>query len=429
MNRRKFLKHSALVPATAAAAFALPQSVEAKSTELPKPPPLSFREERSGLKITRVRGVHFRPKRPPIEYEPTPGSWSTMNAEVASPMSVYPEYKARRSLYMVGNLGPRAVEVETDKGITGIGIGGGGAGFLIDGHLRHLLIGEDPFNVERIGDLLRRATMHYDIKGISTHAISAVDLALWDIVGKASKKPMYKLLGEETKDRIPAYCTGNDIEHHVEFGFKKLKLAVPYGPADGREGMKKNVELVARARRALGPDGEIMLDSWMSLTESYTLEFAKMLEPYRVYWLEESLPPDQYAGFRRLNQKISSLRIVTGEHEYTRYGFKVLLDYDAAKIWQPDIKWCGGMTELRHIDALAGANGIPVVPHAGWQFAGHYILTSKNSPWCEMFLPAPGGPPEVYQRFEEEFNITRGPEGIYMRPPDRPGLGHELEVW
>jgi hypothetical protein len=91
MNRRKFLKHSALVPATAAAAFALPQSVEAKSTELPKPPPLSFREERSGLKITRVRGVHFRPKRPPIEYEPTPGSWSTMNAEVASPMSVYPQ--------------------------------------------------------------------------------------------------------------------------------------------------------------------------------------------------------------------------------------------------------------------------------------------------------------------------------------------------
>ena len=76
---------------------------------------------------------------------------------------------------------------------------------------------------------------------------------------------------------------------------------MPYGPADGREGMKKNVELVARARRALGPDGEIMLDSWMSLTESYTLEFAKMLEPYRVYWLEESLPPDQYAGFRRSN--------------------------------------------------------------------------------------------------------------------------------
>jgi len=428
MNRRKFLKRGSLLPVTAAATLALPKSVEARSSALPVPPPLTFREERSGLKITEVRGVYTRPKRPPIEYEATPGSWTTMDSEVACPMSVYPEYKARRSLFMLGGMGPWTVEIVTDKGIRGIGIGGGGAGFVADGHLRHLLIGEDPFNVERISDLLWRATMHYGRKGIVTHAISAVDLALWDIIGKALEQPVYKLLGGETKERIPAYCTGNNIEHHIQFGFKKLKLAIPYGPADGREGMKKNVELVERARRALGPDGEIMLDCWMAFTESYTIEFAKMLEPYRVYWLEECLPPDDYAGFRRLNQKVRSTRIVTGEHEYTRNGFKVLVEYDAARIWQPDVKWCGGMTELRHIDALAAANDIPVIPHAGWQFACHYSLTSRNSPWCEMFLPVPGGPPEVYKRFEEEFNITRGPEGIYMRPPDRPGLGLEVEV-
>jgi len=97
----------------------------------------------------------------------------------------------------------------------------------------------------------------------------------------------------------------------------------------------------------------------MAFTEDYTIEFAKMLEPYRVYWMEECLPPDEYAGFGRLNKQITSTRIVTGEHEYTRYGFQLLLDYDGAKIWQPDMNWCGGLTELRRIGAMAAAHGIP----------------------------------------------------------------------
>ena len=119
---------------------------------------------------------------------------------------------------------------------------------------------------------------------------------------------LHKLLGGQTKERIPAYCTGNDIEQHAEFGYKKIKLAIPYGPADGREGMKKNTELVKRTRQLLGPDGEIMLDCWMAFDERYTVEFAEMLEPYRVYWMEECLPPDDYAGFGRLNAQIKSTR-------------------------------------------------------------------------------------------------------------------------
>ena len=106
--------------------------------------------------------------------------------------------------------------------------------------------------------------------------------------------------------------------------------------------MKKNLELVERTRKLLGPDGEIMLDCWMAFTERYTLEFAKALEPYRVYWMEECLPPDNYAGFGRLNAQISSTRMATGEHEYTRYGFLLLLDCQGADIWQPDMNWWGG---------------------------------------------------------------------------------------
>jgi L-rhamnonate dehydratase len=217
------------------------------------------------------------------------------------------------------------------------------------------------------------------------------------------------------------------VDQHIAFGYKRIKLAVPYGPADGREGLKKNVELVKRTRESLGPDGDIMLDCWMALTEDYTMQLAEAVEPYRVYWMEEVLPPDEYAGFKRLHETIHSTRLATGEHEYTRWGFRLLLEYNAVDIWQPDITWCGGMSELRHIGALASAYSIPVIPHAGWEHgAWQYSLANVNCPWCETFMPPPGGPPEVYRRFEEDNGITRGPEGIYMRPPDRPGFGWEM---
>lgn len=427
MHRRGFLKASST--ASLGAAASLLAVSETEGTPFPAPPPLPFQNEKSKLKITSVRVVTPRPRRPLPPYTPAPGSWSTGGVEVANPMSIYPRYKARRELFMADDLGPEAVEITTDKGIRGIGYGGPGASFVVEKHLRKLLIDEDPFDLERLWDIMWRSTLYYGRKGLVVHAISAVDLALWDIVGIALGVPVYRLLGGETKPRIPAYCTGNDTEQHLQFGFKRLKLAVPYGPADGREGMKRNLELVKRTRELLGPDGEIMLDCWMALDERYTVEFAEMLEPYRVYWLEECLPPDDYEGFGRLNAQVKSTRIVTGEHEYTRYGFRLLLDYKAASIWQPDMNWCGGLTELRYIGALAAAHAIPVIPHGGWRGGcPHYILAAPNAPWCEMFMPPPGGPAEVYQRFEEENNITRGPEGIYMRPPDRPGFGWELAV-
>lgn len=427
MDRREFLQASSVLSMGSGTIFGKSESVWAKP--FPLPPPLPFQGEKSKLKITGVRMVRPKPRRPLPEYTPAPRSWSASRSEVANPMSIYPRYKARRDLFMADDLGPDAVEISTDKGIKGIGYGGPGCSFVIERHLNKLLLGEDPFNVEQLWDIMWRSTLYYGRKGLVIHAISAADLALWDIIGIALEMPVYKLLGGETKPTIPAYCTGNDIEQHIKFGFKKLKLAIPYGPADGREGMKINVELVRRTRELLGPDGEIMLDCWMAFTEGYTVELAEMLQPYRVYWMEECLPPDDYAGFGRLNARIKSTRIATGEHEYTRYGFRLLSEYKGASIWQPDMTWCGGLTELRHIGALAAAHDIPVIPHGGWRGGcPHYILATTNSPWCEMFMPPPGGPLEVYQRFEEENNITRGPEGIYARPSDRPGFGLELTV-
>ncbi len=385
----------------------------------------------SKLKITGLRLVQAQPRRKPPTYTPAAGSWSTQGVEVASPMSVYPEYKARRESYFPdrGGVSGFMVEVSTDKGIKGYGNGGAGGGQIVTGHLAKLLNGRDPFDIERNWDIMWRGTMHYGRMGVTMNAISGVDLALWDIVGKALNQPVWRLIGGETKERIPSYCTGNDIEQHVEFGFKKLKLAMPHGPADGQAGMRGNEEVVKRARKALGPDGEIMLDCWMAWTERYTVEMAALLEPYRVYWMEEVLQPHDYAGFGRLNAGIKSTRIVTGEHEYGRYGFRYLLDHNAAQIWQPDINWCGGLTELRRIAAMGAAYDIPVIPHNGGRSeALHFIQANITSPWAEMFMPAPGGPKQVYDMFEEQYRVTRGPEGIYVQPNERPGMGWEIDV-
>jgi len=365
-------------------------------------PALPFQSEKSKLKITGVRLVHTRPKRPVPAYKPAPGSWSTGGVEVASPMSIYEEYKAQRSLFQPdpGKLPGFTVEITTDKGVKGYGSGGPGGGTVVMDHFTKLLMGEDPFNVERIWDSLWRSSMSYGRAGIAINAISGVDLALWDVVGNALGMPVYKLLGGETKKHIPAYCTGNDIEQHLKFGFKRLKLAIPHGPADGRAGMRKNLDLVKRTRGLLGADGDIMLDCWMSWTERYTLEMADIVAPERVYWMEECLQPHDYEGFGRLSAAIKSTRIATGEHEYTRYGFRRLLEAKGASIWQPDIHWCGGLTELRRIAALAAAYDIPVIPHTGGTFdCVHFVMATPNSPWAELFIPSPGGPPEVYSRF------------------------------
>ena len=395
----------------------------------PALPALAWAQEKSKLKITDIKIVKTRPRKPYPTYKPADGAWSTQFVEVANPMSIYPEFKPRRDLFAATNVPSFTVEVTTDKGIKGYGNGGPGGGQVVTGHLAKLMMGRDPFDIERNWDICWRSTMSYGRMGVTMNAISGFDMALWDIVGKALNQPIYRLLGGETKDRVPAYCTGNDIEQHVEFGYKMLKLAIPHGPASGRAGMKENVELVKRARAALGPDGEIMLDCWMAWTERYTIEMAEMLAPYRIYWMEEVLQPHDYAGFGRLNTGLKSTRIATGEHEYGRYGFRYLLEANGASIWQPDIQWCGGLTELRRIAAMASAYDIPVIPHGGGLNGSiHFSISHVNAPWSELFLPPPGGPKEVTQIFEENYQISRGPDGIYMRPHDRPGWGWDIEV-
>src|SRR5437660_2440418 len=155
---------------------------------LPAP---AFQSTPSKMKITGVRLVQTRPKRPVPAYKAAPGSWSTGGVEVANPMSIYPEYKAMRSLFQPdpGKLGGFTVEISTDKGVKGYGQGGPGGGQIVEQHLTKLLMNEDPFNIERIWDILWRSTMSYGRAGTVINAISGVDLALWDLVGNALGMP------------------------------------------------------------------------------------------------------------------------------------------------------------------------------------------------------------------------------------------------
>ncbi len=423
LQRREFLRMGIL----GAAALAMP----GQSRLFAAPVPL-WPVERD-LKITGVRLVKTKPKNPLPSYTPTPGSYWTTR-EAARPIEFYSKYTGKRgrgSKWMPdpGSVSSFVVEIETDKGLKGYGQGGPAGGPIVEGHLKKLLLGENPMDTERLWDVMWRATLYYGRAGAAVHAISGVDLALWDIVGKAFGVPVYQLLGGRTWDRIPAYVTGNDVEQSVAFGYTKVKLALPHGPSDGTEGIKKNVALVKRAREALGPDGEIMIDCWMALTEAYTLRLAEALEPYRVYWLEEVLMPDEYEGFGRLHSRIDSTFLATGEHEYTRYGFDRLLKSNAVDIWQPDINWCGGLSELRHIGSMALSNHIRLIPHAGGNNGAlHYLASFPQQSWAETTIPAPGGPESVYEQFAEQRKMTHGPEGIYIQPSEEPGFGWSFEV-
>ena len=137
--------------------------------------------------------------------------------------------------------------------------------FDLRDHLAPNLVGHDGFAIEMISDMMFRLTKPFGTVGLASYAISAIDLALWDAKAKSLGVPVYSLIGGPKEDKIFCYATGNDVEWYKELGFKAFKLACPYGPVDGLEGLKKNVDFVEKARSIIGDDSELMLDCWMAL--------------------------------------------------------------------------------------------------------------------------------------------------------------------
>lgn len=357
------------------------------------------------------------------------GHW-IVDSDIANPMSVYAEYRDSRTSWGIGALGSVIVEVELDdeNKTTGVGIsiGGDAACFIVENHLSRFVEGQSPVNVELIYDQMWRSTMNYGRKGIAIQAISAIDLAIWDALGKLRGVPVYELLGGKTKDKIPCYATTSRPDLAQEMGFFGAKFPLPFGPASGEIGMQKNIEMVKKWREAVGPTFPLMIDCYMSLSLPYAIELARKCEPYNVKWIEETLPPDDYDGYSELKKAVKTTLITTGEHEYTRYGFKTLLEKKCVDVLQPDITWCGGMTEARRIVALSSAYDIPVIPHGSSIYSYHLQICFPSCPMAEFLVMSPKAD-SISSFFGNLFLDEPLPKDGYVElPHDKPGFGVTL---
>jgi L-rhamnonate dehydratase len=266
-------------------------------------------------------------------------------------------------------LGQIVVEVVTDQGVNGIGVGGGGVAGVHVVHtvLRDLLLGRDPSDVEHLHAEMLSHTDFYGRKGIVVMAISGVDLALWDIRGKVAKKNVAELLAPEGDVFRPldTYATvfgDEEIETALNAGNSALKLHVErFGD---RPDPSSIASLVHSIRTKVGPEMPIMVDAFARWDVDSTLQVAEAIAPFDITWLEEPLPPSDFKGYAEL-VKHSPIPIAGGEHEYTAAGFRELLDSELHAVLQPDINWCGGLTTLVDVYRMAQARGVRVCPHRG----------------------------------------------------------------
>lgn len=379
-------------------------------------------------KISDLRAFVIAPGEAGADYHNQGRGHWIVDTPIANPMSVYEEYRASRTSWGINALGTVVVEIELDDGTVGIGasVGGEPACYIIEKHLRRFVVGQSVHNVELMWDMMWRATMPYGRKGLPIQAISAVDLAIWDALGKVRQEPVYAMLGGKTKDRLPVYATTARPDWAKEMGFIAAKLPCRHGPAEGAEGLRKNIEHFAAAREAVGPDFPLKLDCYMSLTVPYAIELGKALAEFDIYWIEECLPPDDYAGYAELKRALTGITLVTtGEHEYTRYGFRELIARNAADILQPDVNWVGGLTECRRIVAMAAAYDLPVIPHGSSVFSYHMQYAFRNCPVGEILIMSPEAD-EVVPVFGDLFANEPLPVDGYLDLSDAPGWGVEL---
>jgi L-rhamnonate dehydratase len=354
------------------------------------------------------------------------GHW-LVDTPIANPMSGYAAYKASRTSWGIGVLGSIVVEIETAGGHVGVATGFGGppACWLIQQHFRRFLLGADARQINLLWDQMFRASMFYGRKGLTVAAISVVDLALWDLLGKARGEPVYNLIGGLCREEIAFYCTGPRPEAVKALGFWGGKVPLPYGPGDGEDGLRQNVAFLEAHRAAVGPEFPLMVDCYMALTVPYAIRLAEKCKHLDIYWWEEVLHPDDVEGFAHLRQAHPTLKWTTGEHEYSRYGFRRLIEHRLIDILQPDVMWVGGLTELLRIAAHAAAYDLPVIPHGSGPYSYHFIASQPTSPFCEYVAASPDGR-TVLPVFGGLFAGESLPTGGKLRVSDAPGFGMTL---
>lgn len=329
------------------------------------------------------------------------------------------------------------VEVETDEGIIGLGnvaLAPRIAKQIIDLYLAPLVIGHDPFDYEYLWQRMYRSTLAWGRKGIGMAALSAIDIAIWDIMGKATGKPVFKLLGGRTKEKIPCYASKlyrvdldemqREAQSYMYQGFKAVKMRFGYGPKEGPQGVRENIKSVEAVREVIGEDVDLMLECYMGWDLDYAKRILPKLEKFQPRWLEEPVIADDIDGYAELNN-MGSVPISGGEHEFTIFGFRQLLEKRAVSVIQYDTNRVGGITAAHKINALAEAYQVPVIPHAGQMHNYHLTMSTLASPMSEFF---PVHDVEVgNELFYYIFEGDPSPEGGFIDLDDnKPGLGLSL---
>ncbi|MBP0714179.1 L-rhamnonate dehydratase [Burkholderia sola] len=354
------------------------------------------------------------------------GHW--IDDHIATPMSRYPEYRQSRQSFGINVLGTLVIEVEASDGTVGFAVTTGGeiGAFIVERHLARFIEGQRVTDIEKMWDQMFHATLYYGRKGVVLNAISGVDLALWDLLAKVRREPVHQLLGGKVRDELEFYATGARPDLAKEMGFIGGKLPLHHGPAEGEVGLRRNLDALAEMRSRVGADFWLMLDCWMSLDVPYATRLAHEAHALGLKWIEECLPPDDYWGYAKLRRDVPrGMLVTTGEHEATRWGFRMLLEMECCDIIQPDVGWCGGLTELLRISALADARGVLVIPHGSSVYSYHFVATRHNSPFAEFLMMAPQAD-RVVPMFDPLLLDEPVPVGGRMKVPDTPGFGVRL---
>ena len=334
------------------------------------------------------------------------------------------------------------VELEDTEGVAGVGSAGFGNPATIDvlRQLEPLVVGRAPSEVGHVWETMYRATLNVGRRGLVLHAISAVDIALWDLFGKQLGVPVYELLGGRMRPSLPAYASwlyatedldalAAEAAGWVAEGFTAVKQRLPYGPLEGKKGIHRNVELVRTVVDAVGPDVDVMADAYMSWDTGYAIRCITAIEDdgIRLRWVEEPAIPDDIPGLARIRASVGT-PIAAGEHEATRYGFRDLVEAGAVDVLQPDVNRLGGITEARRVWALGEAFGLDVIPHLGFAHNAQLGCTSLATPLLEYMPP----PPTAEEADEDQIFWVAFPDepraaNGRVTLSSRPGLGVELD--
>ncbi len=319
--------------------------------------------------------------------------------------------------------GMRLVKIETDEGTTGIGVCA--VQPIIQATIEHLtpqLIGEDPIDVERLWHKMWVPKL-IGRRGLTTRAISGIDIALWDLKAKVCGLPLYKLLGGY-RNRMPTYVTGGyyvkgaglkelqqEMQDTIEMGARAVKMKIGAVP------IREDVERVKAVREAIGPDVKLLVDANCAYKAYEAIQLARRIEEYDIFWFEEPVAPDDYEGHKRL-AAMTSIPIATGENEYTRYGFRDLIKTGAVPILNADAKVLGGITEWVKVAALAQAHDLQIAPHGSQDI--HVSLVSAISNGLLLEFHRDSTNPLWQTAYKSPLSLN---DDGTVSPPEVPGAG------